>query len=271
LLASRAGIAGPTDEGTPVAGSKAGAKREAVSEIAAHFRDSSAAVLTEYRGLTVAQLTQLRVALGATTTYAVVKNTLTKIAASEAGVAGLDDLLVGPTAVAFVQGDPVEAAKALRTFGRDNPRLVVKGGVLDGKPLTADEIRRLADVESREVLLARLAGALNASTARAAALFAAPLASAARLAEALRAKLEADPALQRAAGSPAASAAPAVESESESVATASEAPAVTLTVEEAVVVAGGGHAPPSNAEAGSDEADTSAGAGVDTGVDPSPA
>jgi large subunit ribosomal protein L10 len=161
-------------------------KTAAVAEIADDFRASTAAVLTEYRGLTVSQLTELRRTLGEGARYAVVKNTLTKIAAAEAGVTGLDDLFVGPTAVAFVSGDPVEAAKGLRDFARANPALVVKGGFVEGKPMTADEIRKLADLESREVLLAKLAGAMKGSLSGAVGLFAAPLSQVARLAEALR-------------------------------------------------------------------------------------
>ncbi|WP_239308456.1 MULTISPECIES: 50S ribosomal protein L10 [unclassified Frankia] len=167
-------------------------KVAAVTEIVDSFRGASAAVLTEYRGLTVSQLTELRRSLGEDTEYAVVKNTLTRIAAAQAGVTGLDELLVGPTAVAFVTGDPVEAAKSLRDFARANPALIVKGGIVEGKPMSADDIRKLADLESREVLLAKLAGALNGSLAKAVGLFAAPLSQAARLAEALRAKREAE-------------------------------------------------------------------------------
>ncbi|HEX6233557.1 MAG TPA: 50S ribosomal protein L10 [Jiangellaceae bacterium] len=163
-------------------------KAAAVAELADEFRGSSAVVLTEYRGLTVKQLTELRRSLGGNASYAVVKNTLTRLAAKEAGVDGLEDQLVGPSAIAFVKGDPVEAAKGLRDFARTNPVLVIKGGVLDGKPLTADEIKRLADLESREVLLAKLAGAMKASMANAASLFAAPLTQTARLVEALRQK-----------------------------------------------------------------------------------
>jgi large subunit ribosomal protein L10 len=165
-------------------------KVAAVTEIADEFRGASAAVLTEYRGLTVSQITELRRSLGVSTHYAVVKNTLTKIAAAQAGLAGLDDLLVGPTAVAFVTGDPVEAAKGLRDFARANPALVVKGGYVEGRALTADEIGKLADVESREVLLAKLAGAMNGSLVKAVSLFAAPLAQTARLVEALRVQRE---------------------------------------------------------------------------------
>ena len=168
-------------------------KADAVAELTEAFRSASAAVLTEYRGLSVKQITALRTALGADTTYAVVKNTLTRLAAAEAGVQGIDALLIGPTAVAFVSGDPVEAAKGLRDFGRTNPALVVKGGVLDGKPLSADEVRRLADLESREVLLGRVAGGLLATLSRAVYLLNAPLAQVARLAGALQEKAEQDP------------------------------------------------------------------------------
>ena len=167
-------------------------KAAAVAQLAEEFRGSAAIVLTEYRGLTVKQLTELRRSLGGNASYAIVKNTLTKIAAQEAGVEGIDDHLVGPSAIAFVKGDPVDAARGLRDFARANPVLVIKGGVLDGQPLSADEIKKLADLESREVLLARLAGAMNASLSGAASLFAAPLAQTARLVEALRQKVEAD-------------------------------------------------------------------------------
>jgi large subunit ribosomal protein L10 len=168
-------------------------KAAAVAELTEDFRSSSAAVLTEYRGLTVAQLKELRRSLGADTYYAVVKNTLTRIAARDAGVTAFDGLLQGPSAIAFVKGDPVEAAKGLRDFARVHPLLVIKGGVLDGKPLTPDEIKKLADLESREVLLAKLAGAMQASLTNAVSLFAAPLAQAARVIDALRAKAEQDP------------------------------------------------------------------------------
>jgi len=164
----------------------------AVAEIAEHFTSSSAAVITEYRGLTVKQITDLRRALGRDTTYAVVKNTLTKRAAADAGVAIDDSLLQGPTAIAFVKGDPVDAAKGLRDFARTNPLLVIKGGVLEGKTLSADEVRKIADLESREVLLAKLAGALKALPTRAAGLFQAPLSQMARLAKALEEKKPAE-------------------------------------------------------------------------------
>jgi large subunit ribosomal protein L10 len=201
-------------------------KSAAVAELADEFRASNAVVLTEYRGLTVAQLKQLRRSLGAAASYAVVKNTLTKIAAKDAGVEGLDDLLVGPSAVAFVKGDPVEAAKGLRDFAKENPHLVIKGGVLDGNPLSADEIKKLADLESREVLLAKLAGAMKGSLQNAVSLFAAPLSQAARTMDALRAKAEADPSvLAGGAGTPA----PAAEAADEPAA----AEDVTSTPDEA--------------------------------------
>lgn len=163
-------------------------KATAVAELTDHFRASAATLLTEYRGLTVAQLKELRRNLGRDTTYAVAKNTLAKRAASEAGIAGLDDLFTGPTALAFVSGDPVEAAKGLRDFAKAHPLLVIKGGVFEGKAVNADEVRKLADLESREVLLAKLAGAMKANMSKAAATFQAPLTQLARLAQALHEK-----------------------------------------------------------------------------------
>jgi large subunit ribosomal protein L10 len=167
-------------------------KAAAVAELTDEFRSSNGAVLTEYRGLTVAQLKQLRVSLGDDVNYAVVKNTLTKIAAKDAGVESFDSLLEGPSAIAFIKGDAVVAAKGLRDFAKANPLLVIKGGVLDGKPLSSDEISKLADLESREVLLAKLAGAMKAAPQQAVSLFAAPLSQAARLFAALQDKLPAD-------------------------------------------------------------------------------
>jgi large subunit ribosomal protein L10 len=168
-------------------------KVQAVAELTDKFRESSATVLTEYRGLTMSELTTLRRTLGRETTYKVSKNTLTKRAASAAGVTGLDDLLVGPTAIAFVGGDPVEAAKGLRDFAKTHPTLVIKGGVIDGRPMSADDIRTLADLESREVLLAKLAGAMKGTLTKAAGLFQAPLSQVARLAAALQEKKAAEP------------------------------------------------------------------------------
>ena len=167
-------------------------KAAAVAELTESFRESSAAVLTEYRGLTVAQLKELRRSLAGNATYAVVKNTLTKIAAREAGIETLEPMLQGPSAVAFVTGDPVIVAKGLRDFARTHPLLVIKGGVMEGKTLSADEVKKIADLESREVLLAKLAGALKALPTRAAGLFQAPLSQMARLAKALEEKKPAD-------------------------------------------------------------------------------
>jgi large subunit ribosomal protein L10 len=166
-------------------------KVAAVAELTGRFRESGSVVLTEYRGLSVSQLSELRQSLGENATFSVVKNTLTKIAVNEAGLQDqLASLLTGPSAIAFVGGDVVEAAKGLRDFSRDNPALVIKGGVLEGKALTPDEITRLADLEPREVLLAKLAGAMTASMSRAAAVFNALPTQVAQLAEALRVKRE---------------------------------------------------------------------------------
>ena len=200
-------------------------KVAAVAELTERFQTSSGAVLANYRGLTVAQLAELRRALGEQATFAVVKNTLTKIAAAEAGVADqIGDLLIGPSAIAFVKGDVVEAAKGLREFAKANPALEIKGGIIDGKSMTPSEIDRLADLEPRDVLLAMLAGAMKASMARAAATMAALPTQMARLAAALEAK--------RAAEAPAEDAAPAAEAApAEDAAPAAEAAAATETDE----------------------------------------
>ena len=163
-------------------------KVDAVEEMRDKFRDSNAAVVTEYTGLTVAQLKQLRRSLGENAQYRVVKNTLTKIAAKEAGITTLDDLFAGSSAVAFVTGDPVEAAKGLRDFAKENPNLVIKGGVLDGKAMSADEIKKLADLESREVLLAKLAGAFKGKQTQTAQVLQALPSKLVRTVDALRAK-----------------------------------------------------------------------------------
>src|SRR3954468_4372523 len=180
-------------------------KQAAVAEIVESFNDSAGAVLTEYRGLTVKELQDLRRSLGEHADYAVVKNTLAKLAATEAGISGFDELLTGPTAIAFLNGDVVVAAKGLRDFARARPALIIKGGYLDGHPIDAAEVAKLADLESREVLLGKLAGAMLASLQNAVYLFQAPLAQAARLAGALQAKAEQDPTiLAGGAGTPAA-------------------------------------------------------------------
>ena len=163
-------------------------KAAAVAELTQLFRDSNAAVLTEYRGLSVAQLKALRTALGADAHYAVAKNTLTAIAAREAGLEGFAEKLSGPSAIAFVTGDPVTAAKGLRDFANANPALVLKAGVLDGKEISSADISALADLESREVLLAKAAGAMKAKLYQAAYLFTAPASQAVRTIDALREK-----------------------------------------------------------------------------------
>ena len=192
-------------------------KTTAVAELAEDFRTANATVLTEYRGLSVTSMKELRRALGTTTKYSVVKNTLTKIAAKDAGVEIADDLLTGPSAVAFIKGDPIDAAKSLRDFAKENPFLVIKGGFYEGKSVTPAEIMQLANLESREVLLAKLAGAMKGS-----------LAKAARIFDALRIKLESEQ------GTPAvvAEAAPAVEAVVEAPAAEAVAPEVVAEVAE---------------------------------------
>ena len=165
-------------------------KEATVAELTEGFRSSNAALLTEYRGLTVAQLKQLRSQIREHATFSVVKNTLTKIAANNAGISSFDDELAGPSAIAFVHGDTVAVAKALRDFSKANPLLVVKSGYFDGAPLSADEVTRLADLESREVLLAKAAGAMKATLTRAAYVVNAPLSKAVRTVDALRDKNE---------------------------------------------------------------------------------
>ena len=231
-------------------------KQAAVAEIVDSFNDSAGAVLTEYRGLTVKQLQELRRSLGANANYAVVKNTLAKLAAKDAGIDGFDDLLTGPTAIAFINGDVVEAAKGLRDFAKANPTLVIKGGVLDGKPLDATEVAKLADLESREVLLGKLAGAMLASLSQAVYLLNAPIAQAARLAGALQAKAEQDPSiLAGGAGTPVAAeeadAAPVADAPADEV---TEAPADEATEEPAPAESEA--AEDAEATAASDESDT---------------
>ena len=174
-------------------------KVAAVAELTSRFTSSNGAVLTEYRGLSVKALKELRRTLGDDATYAVSKNTLTTIAAREAGVSGVEEHLVGPTAIAFIEGDPVVVAKGLRDFARAHPMLVIKGGVLDGKSLSSDEVRKLADLESREVLLAKVAGGMQGVLQQAISLISAPLSQAARLFAALQSAAEENPTLLAAA------------------------------------------------------------------------
>jgi large subunit ribosomal protein L10 len=195
-------------------------KATAVADIAEQFTASTATLITDYRGLTVAALAELRRSLAGSATYTVAKNTLIKRAASEAGVEGLDELFVGPTAIAFVSGEPVDAAKAIKTFAKENKALVLKGGYMDGHALTVAEVERIADLESREVLLAKLAGAMKANLAKAAGLFNAPASQVARLAAALLEKRTAE----EPAPAPAAEAAPEAAAEAAPEAAAEAAP-----------------------------------------------
>jgi large subunit ribosomal protein L10 len=174
-------------------------KIAAVAELTNRFSSSAGVVLTEYRGLSVKALMQLRRSLGDDASYAVSKNTLTTLAAREAGLDAIEEQLVGPTAIAFINGDPVVVAKGLRDFARTNPQLVIKAGVLDGKFMTPDDVRKLADLESREVLLAKVAGALQGVLQQAISLVSAPLSQAARLFAALEQAAGEDPSLLAAA------------------------------------------------------------------------
>jgi large subunit ribosomal protein L10 len=174
-------------------------KVAAVAELTDRFSSSAGVVLTEYRGLSVKALMQLRRSLGDDASYAVSKNTLTTIAAREAGLDAIEEQLVGPTAIAFISGDPVVVAKGLRDFARTNPELVIKGGVLDGKFMTPDDVRKLADLESREILLAKVAGALQSVLQQAISLVSAPLSQTARLLAALEQAADENPSLLAAA------------------------------------------------------------------------
>ena len=206
-------------------------KATAVAEITEQFKSSTATLVTEYRGLSVANLAELRRSLSGTATYTVAKNTLVKRAAAEAGIEGLDELFAGPTAIAFVNGEAVDAAKAIKKFAKDNKALVIKGGYMDGRALTVAEVERIADLESREVLLAKLAGAMKANLSKAAGLFNAPASQIARLAAALQEKRAAEGETLPAAEAPAAEA-PAAEAPAEE-APAEEASAETSEAPEA--------------------------------------
>lgn len=200
-------------------------KATAVADIAEQFKDSTATLITEYRGLTVANLAELRRSLAGSATYTVAKNTLIKRAAADAGIEGLDELFAGPTAIAFVSGEAVDAAKALKTFAKDNKALVIKGGYMDGHPLTVSEVERIADLESREVLLAKLAGAMKGNLAKAAGLFAAPTSQMARLLAALQEKKPAEAAAPEPAAPVAEAAAAPAEETPEAPAETAETPA----------------------------------------------
>ncbi|MEO7586450.1 MAG: 50S ribosomal protein L10 [Arachnia sp.] len=204
-------------------------KAAKVAEFAEAFSSSAATVLTDYRGLTVKDLQNLRRSLGENATYAVAKNTLAAIAAKEAGIEGVEDTLVGPTAIAFISGDVATVAKGLRDFAKANPNLVIKGGVMDGKFLDAQAVLKLADLESREVLLSKMAGALLANLSRAAYMLAAPLSQGARVLGALETAAQANPSLIGGAG--------AAEEAKTDVADGDAAPAVEADTEEAAAAA----------------------------------
>src|SRR5246500_592994 len=204
-------------------------KATAVADIAEQFTGSTATLITEYRGLSVANLAELRRSLAGSATYAVAKNTLIKRAASQAGIEGLDELFAGPTAIAFVTGEAVDAAKAIKNFAKNHKALVIKGGYMDGHPLTVAEVERIADLESREVLLAKLAGAMKGNLAKAAGLFSAPASQVARLAAALQDKKASEPAAAAPPAEPAAE--PAAEAPAEPAAEATAEPAAEAPAE----------------------------------------
>lgn len=163
-------------------------KVDAVNELSERFNSATATVVTQYRGLSVAQLERLRKTLGEGATYRVAKNTLVKRATEQAGVEGIDELFEGPTALTFVEGEPVDAAKTLRDFAKDNKALEIKGGYMDGRALSISEIERMADLDSREATLGKLAGAMKAKLTETAGLLAAPASQVARMTDALKAK-----------------------------------------------------------------------------------
>ena len=195
-------------------------KAAKVAELGHKFTDSAAVVLTEYRGLTVKDLQDLRRSLGGDATYAVAKNTLALLAAREAGIEGIDSTLTGPTAFTFITGDIAKVTKGLRDFAKAHPFLAIKGGVLEGKFLDAKAVLKLADLESREVLLSKMAGAMKGSLAKAAGTLAAPLSKSARLFGALQSAAEANPDLIGGAGT-----APATEATNEDAAAGDVTPA----------------------------------------------
>lgn len=177
-------------------------KVAAVEETRERLERSAAAVVTDYRGLSVAELQQLRRALRENDAeYRVVKNTLTRLAARDAGVDIPDELLTGPTALTFCREDPVGPTKVLQEFSRRHPGLVVKGAVFDGQVLGAEDTLRLAELSSREEMLARLAGMMETLVAQPARLARANLEKAARLFAAYREQLPPEPAGEPAAAS----------------------------------------------------------------------
>lgn len=165
-------------------------KQAVIDKLEQQFNDCSAVLLTEYRGLSVAQLTDLRKRLSGVASYSVTKNTLARIAAHRVGIEFLDEDLTGPTALVLVTGEAVDAAKALRDFGKENEQLVVKSGVMDGNYLSPDDVKALAELESRDVMLAKTAGVMKAKMVQAAYMFKAPASKMVRTIDALREKQE---------------------------------------------------------------------------------
>jgi large subunit ribosomal protein L10 len=199
-------------------------KIERVAELKEQIESANALLLTEYRGLTVEEITELRRSLrDVDASLAVIKNTLMQRAANDAGIAELDELLVGPSAVAFVNGDVVAVAKKLKDASKQFPALVIKGGYMDGAPLDAAAASSLADLESREVMLSKIAGMLKSEMSRAAAMFIATQTKFLSLLEAYKEKLPAE-AVAEAPASEAAVEAPAEEAAAPADAEASAEP-----------------------------------------------
>ena len=207
-------------------------KIERVAELKEQIEGANALLLTEYRGLTVEEITELRRSLrDVDASLAVIKNTLMLRAANDAGIAELDELLVGPSAVAFVNGDVVAVAKKLKDASKQYPALVIKGGYMDGAPLDAAGATALADLESREVMLSKIAGMLKSEMSRAAAMFIATQSKFLSLLEAYKEKLPAEAAAEAPAEEAAAE--PAEEASTEAPAEEAAAEASDESSEEA--------------------------------------
>ena len=198
-------------------------KVERVAELKERIDRSDALLLTEYRGLTVSEITELRRSLAeGGTKFAVVKNTLMRRAVNDAGVAELEPMLEGPSAVAFVEGDPVAAAKSVVDAAKKFPTLVLKGGFMDGKLLSAADAKALASLESREVMLSKIAGLMKSEMSKAAAMFVGAQSKFLGVLEAYKDKLPAEDVVEAAAPSP--EDAPAAEVSTEDAPAAEEAP-----------------------------------------------
>ena len=208
-------------------------KIERVAELKEQIEGSTALLLTEYRGLTVSEITELRKSLregGAS--FSVIKNTLMRRALEQTDAAELGSLFDGPSAVAFVQADPVAAAKSMTAAAKKFPALVLKGGFVEGRLLNAEEAKSLADLESREVMLSKLAGLMKGEMSRAAAVFQATQARFLSLLEAFKAKLPEEPAAEAATEAEASAAPEAEASAPEASPETSETEAQTPEAEE---------------------------------------